>query len=192
MALSLGWKANDIRESIWRGDPALVGVPQGALDAWEVDGDATHLEPYATNGKPTIVRFRSLSPDEKHVVTAPMADAENQVEGYQRSLLRCFRIGVSFDGVEEQSRGPDGERRRVTVRERGIQMMANEVVADLEIAYPGIVMFYGKLIFDSSFLTEAEKKASSQPSTPMPSSAEESTKDTTAPSASAGAATGAL
>jgi hypothetical protein len=191
MALSFGWRANDVRDSIWKGDPALVNVPAGALDAWQEDGDASHLEPYATAGDPTIIRFRALTPDEKPIVMGVMAGADSNIEGANRAWIRCFRMGVSFDGMEESAKDEYGAKRRMTVKERGIPMLANEVVMDLESKYPGIVVFYGALIFNASFLSDAEKKASSPPSTETPSQAAVSTVAITAPPPAAEAATGA-
>jgi hypothetical protein len=194
MALSFGWRANDLRESIWKDDPALVGVPAGALDAWTEDGDASHLLPFATAGQPTIINFRALTPDEKPIVTAPMTDSDGNGErlaGFSRSLILAFRIGVSFEGADE-SMGPDpetGAKRRIVAKERGIRMLAPEIVADLDAVYPGLVQFYGNLIFQASFLTETEKKASSPPSTPTPSSEVASTAGTTEPSPPAEAVT---
>src|SRR3990172_9217175 len=34
MGLAFGWKLNDTRESIWRGDPALSNVPEHAIERW--------------------------------------------------------------------------------------------------------------------------------------------------------------
>lgn len=203
MALSFGWKANDQRESIWIDDPAIprtdpdakgktkAAVPQTALDAWRQDGDASHIEQYATQGKPTIIRFRALNADEKPIVLGPASVADSQIEGLGRSLIRCFRIAVSFDGMEETTKLPTGETPRLTVKEHGVRMLALEVVDDLATRYPGMIEFYGNLVMEASFLTDAEKKASSPPSTPTPSSAEASTAATTAPSPAPEAATGA-
>ena len=180
MALSFGWKANDLRESIWIHDPALQNVPLGAKEAWQEDGDASHLEPYATGGKPTIIRFRALTPDERPIVMGPLSTADSNFEGGNRALIRCFRIAVSFEGMEESTQIATGARERLTVKDHGVRMLALEVVDDLITKYPGMVEFYGNLVFQASFLSDSEKKASSPPSMPTPSSAEASTADTMA------------
>jgi len=192
MALSLGWKANDIRESIWMKDPALrQPIPEGVLTAWREDGDASHLEPYLAGGAPTIIEWRALNADEKPIVQAPMTDAENNLEGANRAWLRCFRMAVRFKDAEESATGADGQSHRMMVKEKGIWMLSLGFVDHLIDTYPGMMEFYGHLVFMASFLGDAEKKASSPPSTPTPSSVEASTADTTAPSPAAEAATGA-
>lgn len=191
MALSFGWRASDVRESIWKGDSALVDVPAGALSAWQEDGERGHLEPYCKNGQPTIIYFRPLTTDEKLVAMGPMANGERGTEDYLRTLILCFRIGVTFADVEESIKTPDGDTRKMIVRERGTRMLAEPVVADIEAKYPGMTVFYGRLIHEASFLTGDEKKASSPPAMPTQSKEAESTPVTTEPSPPAEAATGA-
>jgi hypothetical protein len=199
MALSFGWRANDIRESIWKDDPAiprLVGgnapdVPAGVLASWQEDGDASHLLPFATHGSPTIITFRSLTPDEKPVILALMQSAVNKDEGFMRAMLACFRIGVDFKGAPAAIPDSDGVDHALSGKERGIRMLPLNFVGYLQDNYPGMIEFYGGLVFQSSFLGDAEKKASSQPSTPTPSSVVASTTGTTAPSVEPGAASGA-
>lgn len=211
MALSFGWRANDVRESIWMDDPAIprkwvkrrdkdgkevdvevADIPAGALDAWREDGDASHLQPYATLGDPTIIRFRSLTPDEKHIVTAPMTVEDTAgVTGYMRMLLLCFRIGADFDAAAEQITDADGVKHKLIGKAWGTRMLAEPLVADIEERYPGLVYFYGRLIYDASYLTHIEKKASSPPSTATPSLAAVSTAVTTEPPPPPGDATGA-
>lgn len=202
MGLSIGWRYNDVRESIWKDDTAIprrtgedgkevADIPAGALEAWLEDGDASHLEPYATQGEPQRIRFRALTPDEKEIVKGVLIGADNNIEGAGRAWILCFRMAVSFEGAEDAGKDEYGARRRMTSKVRGIPMMANEVVADLERTYPGLVGFYGGLVFNASFLGDVEKKASSPPSTATPSPAVASTADTTAPSPPAEGATGA-
>ena len=191
MALSLGWKANDIRESIWHKDPALrQPLADGVLAAWREDGDASHLEPYITNGTPTIIEWRALNADEKPIVQAPMTDAENNLEGATRAWLRCFRMAVRFKDTEEKAKTPDGLEHRLVVKERGVWMLSLGFVDSIIDNYPGLMEFYGNLVFMASFLSDAEKKALSPLSTATPSSAVASTADTTAPSPVAEAVTG--
>lgn len=196
MALQIGWRANELRESIWIGDPALGEVPDAALEAWRLDGDASHLEPYATNGEPTTILFRALTLSEQAYVRTPMYGNESQGEkmaGLERAIILCFRIGCSFKGAGD-SAGTDpgtGAKRKLIVNEKGIWMLSEAVINDVGKAFPGLIEFYGNLVFAASFLSEIEKKASSPPSTQTPSSAEASTAATTEPSPPAGAATGA-
>ena len=186
MSLKFGWRATEVRESIWKGDLCLLG-PDGtsrataaALAAWQEDGDASHLRPFC-EGTPTIIRVRTLSPDELQAVQALLFNPGIPMEGYSRAILLAFRIGIDFAGKEEH-RTPEGAIHGITVNERGIRMLAEPIVAQLAQDYPGMVWFYGKLILDASQATEKEKKASSPPSTPTPSSAAESTAATTGPS----------
>lgn len=196
MGLSFGWKANDIRESIWKDDTTLRGpdgksrVSAAALDAWRTDGDASHLRPFC-EGEPQIITFRNLTIDEFELVRSFFrGDAVEAETAISRAFLLCFRLGVDFGGKEDQI-DVDGARRKLIVRENGVRMLAEPFVAHLERAYPGIVGFYGGLIFNASMPSPAEKKASSPPSTQTPSSAAASTQDTTGASPSAGAASGA-
>lgn len=194
MSLKFGWKVNEVRESIWKGDDAIPkledgrpDVPAAALASWKLDGDASWLLPYCTKGKPTIIRYRNLSPDEVAVASAPYISPTDPLEGWVRSVLLCFRIGVDFQGIET-SRTADGAIFSVVVKERGINMLAEPFVTQLATDYPGIVTFYGSLILNGSFVTEKEKKASSPPSTATPSSAAASTAVTTEASPPAAAA----
>ncbi len=191
MSLSFGWRANDRRESIWIGDDALVNVSAAARAAWTEDADASHLTPFATAGKPTIIRFRTLTADEKPVAVSTMSDADSNTEGFARTMLRCFRIGVDFEDMPEEIPDATGARHKTIVKERGIRMLASEFVEWIETKYPGITFFYGYRIFQASYPSTEEKKASSPPSTQTPSSGAESTAVTTAPSPLAEAVTGA-
>lgn len=189
MALSFGWTAGDVREGIWSLDPALKDVPAQALDAWGDDGDAAHLRPYALNGEPTIIRFRNLTCDEECIAKSYFAlqDATPS-EAYNRAALICFRIGVDFDGAPDEVQTPDGSKHKRIVRERGVRMLAEPFVANVKHAFPGLVEFYGGLIFRATYATELEKKASSPPVTPMPSSEAASMTATMEPSPAPGAA----
>ncbi len=193
MGLKFGWRAHDVRESIWFEDESLIDVdaqgkktnraPAAALDAWREDADASHLLPYATNGEPTIIRFRNLSPDEFRVVQAYFVDPTNSFEGAVRAWLAAFRIAIDFPGKETQAdtSGSGAPPHAIVVKEHGIRMMANELVTALEENYPGIVAFYGRRILNASMATDAEKKASSPQSTQTPSSAAVPTPATTGP-----------
>lgn len=193
MSLSFGWRANDTRESIWREDTALQNVSAAALEDWKADGDASHLRKYATAGKPSLITFRGLTPDEARMASARMADPSSPIESWGRGLLMCFRIGVDFPDAPSTIRynykdadgnHQEGAAKRV-VLERGIRMLASEFVAQLEHDYKGIVAFYGKLIYEATYPSEVEKKASSPQSMQTPSSAAESTTATTEPSPAA-------
>jgi hypothetical protein len=188
MALSFGWRANDVRESIWRDDDALTNVPAAALEAWKEDGDASHLRPYALGGQPTVITFRTLNPDESRIAQAYFYQGDNALESYTRATLICFRIGVDFAGAPDGIGTPDGTIHPRIVKDRGTRMLALEFVAAMEAQHPGIVSFYGGLIYKATWPTEVEKKASSPPSTLTPSSAAVSTTAITEPSPAPGAA----
>ena len=189
MGLSLGWKANDIRDSFWKGDPAFRDIPAAALSEWQKDGDASHLARYALNGQPTRIQFRNLTLDETRAIQSYFVDDPSQFGAYRRACALAFRIAVSFpDSQDDRMRDQAGQWHPIVVRERGVKMLADEYVNGLDTTYPGIIDFYGGKILESTMATDAEKKASSPPSTPTPSSAEESTAATTDASPSVGAA----
>lgn len=184
MALSFGWKLNEKRYGIWKGDPALGTVPPEVLESWERDGQAAHLEPYAINGKAEVIEFRSLRIDETRGLLKPTTTVG-------QAYLDCFRLGVRFPRAQESWRAADGTTARVVTRdESGFPKLSLGFVEALEASYPGIVDFYGELIFAASFPSEPEKKASSPPSTPKLSLVAETTgaAGTAAPSAPAGPA----
>ncbi len=188
MALSLGWRANEIRESIWKGDPALEGVTAAALSAWEEDGDAGHLEPFVKHGQPTRLEFRNLNGDEIRYVRGPGFEASSIGGAVDRIWRLAFRIGINIVGMPVSIRDPEGIEHHTIVRQEGIRMLAGGLTDELERTYPGIVDFYGAMIFGASVPSDKEKKASSPPSTQTPSSAAVSIPDTMAASPPAEAA----
>lgn len=189
MALSFGWRANDQRESIWKDDPALVGVTAAALDAWREDGDASWLRPFATNGQPSVITFRTLTPDESRIAQAYMFGDGSALEAWTRATLACFRMACDFPDAPTEIMTPEDQARHSRVaKDHGVRMLAPEFVADIEARYPGMVSFYGALIYRATHPQDAEKKASSPPPTLKPSSVEASTTAITEPSPAAGAA----
>jgi hypothetical protein len=156
--ISFGWKLGDVRESYWIGDPALVEVSAAARAAWEVDGDASHLEPFIKNGKATRVVFRSLSPDETRVAQSPLVEPSNEAAAWRRAAWLAFRMGVSFPDDPDEVTAPDGKRHKIIIREGGIDMLAIPFVRHLEIAYPGLVAFYGEKVLSVSMPGLLEKK----------------------------------
>jgi hypothetical protein len=187
MGLRFGWRATEVRESIWREDEALGEIPAAAMASWREDGDASWLRPFCTKGQPQIINFRNLTPDETRVMQSYWVDPNNALEGYARCLLMAFRIGVDFPGKELQKTA-EGTAFSIIVKERGLRMLAEPFVAQIGRDYPAMISFYGKLIYDASVATETEKKASSPLSTPTPSSAAESTAATTETSPTAAVA----
>lgn len=179
MGLDFGWRVNDKHETVWKGDGALLDVPAGALADWEKDGEAVHLLPFAKNGQAEVFTFRALNLDEKRLMQGLY---DEETSGYARMVLACFRIGVEFPGAsEEYKRESTGQTGfRLWDRVKGIRMLSEPFVAALEARYPGIVEFYGKLIFSATFPSEPEKKASSPQSTRTQSSAAETTTAGTA------------
>jgi hypothetical protein len=178
MALEFGYRLGDTRESIWHQDAALEPIPPDVLEAWQADGEASHLRPYAKPGEePTIITMRTLDQDQAHYVLGLYLGGDGG-PGLVRAWLAAFRLGVGFEGIGEKIGGHS-----VYVREHGFRMLAEPFVAYLARKYTGIVSFYGKLIYDSAFASESEKKASSPPSTVTQSSVAASTKAAdTAPS----------
>ncbi len=168
MGLNFGWKPSDVRESIWQGDDSLANVPEAALVSWRVDGDASHLKPYATNGAPSKITFRTLTADELMMVQTRYFGAE-RVESYTRMVLLCFRIAVDFPDAPTETTDARGVKVTRVAKESGVVMMTDGFIRHIEESYPGIGFFYGNLVLQASMPTAAEKKASSQPSTPPPS-----------------------
>lgn len=169
MGLDLGWRTNDVRETIWIEDDALVGVTAGAAEDWARDGDASHLLSFATAGQPLVFTFRSLTGDECEYVRGFLVDGAPGAQ--ERAMLASFRLGVDFPTATEDFKMQDGTRRARTIRQHGLRMLSEEFVRHLRLRYRAIVTFYGSKIFIASFPSEPEKKASSPPSTPPPSSA---------------------
>lgn len=189
MALRFGWRASDKRETIWREDPALRNVPEGVIEDWRKDGDASHLRPFATGGQPTVFTFRALSFMEAQYVDGLNTDAS--IAGVMLQWAICFRLAVRFPDAPEtykvESTGQQGLRS--IERVAGMQMLSEGVCNFLRFEYPGMTEFYGMLIRQASVPSEPEKKASSPPPILTPSSAEAPTRvDTAAPDALAAAA----
>lgn len=178
MGLSFGWKANDVRESFWIDDPDLVNVSAQARQAWLEDGDASHLRPFIKpGGKPAVITFRPLTLEESRSVQALGIELQDSpYEALTRSYLLAFRIAVDMPEApikiaagQDKETGETIYRERV-VRDKGYRLLAKEFVDHLERAHKGIVSFYGRMIWEATFATESEKKASSPPSTTTPSS----------------------
>jgi hypothetical protein len=177
-----GWKANEIHESIWIEDEALADVPPGARAAWKEDGEARHLEPYVRNGKPARIEWRTLNGDELRFVRGFAFDSPSFIVAIERMWRLAFRLAVTIEGMPATIRGKDDVDHPTSKRESTFVMMSSEYCDHIDRNNPGIVDFYGQMIADASQLTEKQKKASSPPSTPTPSSAEEGTAATTEPS----------
>ena len=170
MGLNFGFRPHEQRESIWREDDALDSVPEAALSQWKVDGDASHLRPYATKGTPAKVTFRTLTSDEHLMVTTRYYGAANNLESYLRMTLLCFRLAVDFPDAPTEITDARGVKIQRVVKEYGSTLLSDDFVRHIEHAYPGICAFYGGLVLGASLPTAAEKKASSQSPTPPPSS----------------------
>lgn len=176
MAIDFGWRTGDVRESYWIDDPAFIGadgkslVPQAARDAWQEDGDASHLEPYKRNGIPTRFTFRTLTTDETEYVRK-FFFADGFEGGWGRACNAAFRIAVDLPDLPDEYVDSAGRKLRKTVKESFLRMLSDDVMRGLHAVSTGIVAFYGSLVLRAAFLTDAEKKASSQPSTPTPSAA---------------------
>lgn len=171
--MKLGWALDDRRESLWRGDPAVDwdGSPQEAKDAYEATGDASGL--VIREGQvPRKIRFRALTSDEGASIMASIVrryparpgetpealskrrEAEGAWDGARLALL-YFRVGAEVDGIEKRPI-------------EGVAMLPDRIEPT------AMWMHFGRLIFEASSLTDAEKKTSSPepsaPATPPPSS----------------------
>lgn len=182
MGLRFGWKAHEVWESHWPKDPSFGEIPEGALQEWSETGDASPLRPYVKHGTPTRITYRTLTLDETQFVRGvctPDAWMTEQ-QALNRAVALCFRIGVDFPDEKPTYTDAGGAVKQKTVKEKGIRMLADEYSRALDAAYPGIVKFYGSLIFNAAFATEAEKKASSLQSTPSQSAPTTASEETVA------------
>lgn len=162
MALNIGFRPKRVQDCAWIGDPALAEVPEAAKADWRKDGAAAHLLPYAKNGELTIIKIRDLHASESRYMQRYIG-----AQVLVRNLFyECFALGARFKGQAEQQQMPDGSKAVSMVRDaNGFLRLSDEVMDGLEVTYPGLIDFFGELIFTASFPTEAEKKASSLPST---------------------------
>lgn len=164
MPLKFGYRAAEVRESIWIDDPAVGEVPQAAAEAFAEDGDAEHLRPYVKPGeKATRITFRTLSHDE----AATIQTLEVQVSRL-RAISMAFRMAVDFPDLGETIGQGSDTYRRIELW-KGYRILADGFVKALDEDCPGLSHFYGRLVYEASFPSEVEKKASSQPPTPTKS-----------------------
>ncbi len=176
MALDIGWRPGEVRESIWIDDPSLRNVSSAAREAWKEDGDASHLTPFIVDGDPTKIVFRTLSSSEAAYVRSLYFE-----DGWELACIAAFRIGADFPDMPDNHVHASGKMLKKTVKVGSLRMLSDDVVRGVNVAAPpkgdqsgsalGMVLFYGNLIFNAALLTKSEKKASSQPSTPTPSGA---------------------
>jgi len=171
MALRFGYRAGEKRDTIWIGDAALENVPQSAREDWQKDGDAVHLRNYATAGQPTTFTFRALTFTEAQYVRG-MYDSASPGPSWELVVSMCFRMAVRFrDAPESFTLEPTGVTGlRSTERVAGMTVLSEGFANHMRCEYPGMVEFYGALIFAASQPSEPEKKASSPPPTLPPSS----------------------
>lgn len=166
MPLKFGWVAQERRRSYWINDDALEGVSAQAREAWREDGDARHLEPFVRPGcKPTAIEFRTLSVDEAQYVRGMAADAGGGMRALLTATAAAFRLACDFPDAPLTCDDGSGVQRNRIETVDGRKMLADGFVAALQQSSPGLVMFYGGLIFSASVLTDSEKKASSPRST---------------------------
>lgn len=181
MGLTLGWRPKVSYDGAWPEDPAFKDVPPEVLAEWAKDGQALHLMPYAKNGEPTVFQWRALDGDARRFARS-FLDGEGTVS---RMFAVCFRLGAEFkagDGEDFRVELPSGEvatGMQRTVKEGHLRMLAKEFVDALDINYPGLVDFYGALIWQASVPSVQEKKASSPPSTPQKSTSDTVATETT-------------
>ena len=172
MGLGFGYKKRERRWSIWKNDPALEAVSEEALTAWRKDGDASHLRPFVKPGQtPSEIIFRSLTTDQKARVQLLLEQRrDDTTEAFAACYHLAFRLGVELPAVPSQIPDADGVLHDKMTNERGLALLAEEVLDWYDDSWPGLTLFYGALIFWASFASDAEKKALSLPSTPTPSS----------------------
>ncbi len=182
MGLNFGWVAGEVRESYWIDDPDLVNVTLSARADWEADGDASHLRPFVRpGGHPTLIRFRTLTSGEQVKVQSLIANLiDNPIEAFMLAYEMCFRIAVEFPELPAKVNDAGGAEHERLQLVKGTRMLADEWVRGLKQAYPGIVTFYGRRVYEASVPSEPEKKASSPPSIATPSSEVANTKGDTA------------
>ena len=179
MALDFGYRVNDERDGIWIGDPALMAVPESAVTDWEKDGIAAHLLPYAKNGQPSILKFRALNFREDRYVRRHFG------MGVGGALIaaECFALAVRFPDMQEVATARNGTKVSTMERRGDFTVLSDAFLQHLDEKLPGLINFFGNLIFEATYPSLAEKKASSPPSTETPSLAAVSTKaDTAVPS----------
>ena len=167
--LDFGWKLNEERDGAWIEDPALIGVTESAKADWRKDGAAAHLLPFAKNGTLTIIKFRALNADEVRFVRRLFVDGAAPMENV---VLDCFALGARLPSMPEAGRSPAGEQVATMARDAyGFHRISMPTLNALDRRYPGIISFFGMRIFEATFPSEPEKKASS-PGFTGPQSAE--------------------
>jgi hypothetical protein len=176
MALSLPFRKERTTDCAWRGDPALLGVPDAVIASWRQDGGAAHLRPYAKNGDLTIITIRDLNADEERYMS------RFAMNGFllRNIAYECFALAARFKGQAESQRMPDGTEVEAIERDaNGFLRLSTTFMNGIDRANPGLVDFFGMLIFNASFPSEAVKKASSPPSTVTPLSEAAATSPST-------------
>ena len=167
-------------------------LPAGVVEAWSKDGyTIVHLAPFAAPGAtPDRIVYRPLTSDEAAYCEGLQQEGDG-IPGVLRAALAAFRIAVSFPDAPEFI-GNDKARRPVgTVGPfTGLaEPFVAEMLSDPWLAQ--MVRGIGTHVYLASRPTNAEKKASSRPSTPSkssPATALPSTK-TEAPAAASDATT---
>jgi len=176
MALTLRYTKGRTRDCAWIGDPALLDVPETAKADWRKDGAAAHLRPFAKNGDLTVITIRDLTPSEvryvkRHVYTGASVES---------MYYDCFVLAARFKGAPEAQAMPDGTTEGMLERNGdGFVTLSDAFITGLDHEHPGLVTFFGELIFGNTWPKAVEKKASSPPSTETPSSAAGDTSPST-------------
>ena len=188
MALSLGWTPKDARLSYFWRDPAIDmdATPKEARDEYMKDGEASHLV-VKPGQSPTRIEFRALDVEERAAVRGICEDVPRRMDGeaqpdYDARFAResglnwarlwywCCAVGVSF---------PDLASAKRELGRSGLVVLPKALMHALAANYgEDFWMFYGRLVWSASQLTEDEKKALSSPPGMKPSA---STTVTTVP-----------
>ena len=176
--LDFGWKVNEERDGAWIDDPALIGVTDAAKADWRKDGAAAHLLPFVKNGTLTIIKFRALNADEVRFVRRHAADG--MAPPMENVILDCFAMGARLPSMAEAGKTGAGETLETMTRDAsGFHRISIPTLNAIDQRYPGLISFFGTRIFEASFASEPEKKASSPGSTGPQSAAEAGTGPST-------------
>ncbi len=180
MPFNFGWEPNDERDSCWPWEECFYDlaadgstthhrVPPAALETWREDLDASHVRDFARPGTtPSRITFRNLTTMEAAYVDGQNLSAAG-VAGALLAATAAFCLAVDFpdEPLERQDSAGVTHRRRVKVG--GFVMLADWFTRAVDKRFGSMISTFGYHVWLASKATEPEKKASSQPPTPMKS-----------------------
>lgn len=191
MAFPLGFRRNDLRESIWYMDPAVNvdRVPEPTIKAYFADLEAKHLTPFLRPGQSaTRVTFRALTADERARIESACTRYEldpkakpgdaNGVKVHDLPDLRAllaFAVGCDLPDLPDPVPFKDGPAPKY-IREDGLTRLSPDVVNWLvDLFGPTIYRLYGGHVLRSSQAARDDFLASSRTSTGRNSAASTAT-----------------